>query len=87
MAKERDFDVVYSNLVRITHGSLEFLLDFRQLGPEVKDVEAAPTLVRVVLHPAVAKALRDALGENISRYEEHFGQIPAPPKGSGPVMH
>ena len=87
MPKDRDFDAVYSNLVRITHGSLEFLLDFKQLGPEVKDVEAAPTLVRVVLHPAVAKSLRDALAENVSRYEEHFGQIPAPPKGSGPMMH
>ncbi len=87
MPKEPDVSVVYSNLVRITHGSLEFLLDFKQLGPEVKDVEAAPTVVRVILHPAVAKSLREALAENVSRYEEHFGQIPAPPKGSGPVMH
>jgi len=40
-----------------------------------------------VMNPVIAKAFRDALGENVRRYEEKFGQIPAPPQGSGPVVH
>ncbi len=87
MAKSEDFQVIYSNLVRITHGALEFLLDFKQLSPEYKDLETAPTQVRIVLHPAIAKGLRDALVDNVARYEQQFGEIPAPPKGSSPPMH
>lgn len=87
MARRPEFPVVYANLVRITHAGLEFLVDFKRLGPEHREVEGAPTLVRVVLHPVVAKAFRDALAENVSRYEGQFGEIPAPPKGSGPAVH
>ncbi len=87
MAEQPDFSVIYSNLVRITHAGLEFLLDFKRLGPENREVESAPTVVRVVLNPVIAKAFRDALAENVRRYEEQFGEIPAPPKGTGPMMH
>ncbi len=86
MARE-DFPVMYSNLVRITHAGLEFLLDFKRLGPENREVDSAPTVVRVVLNPVIAKAFRDAMVENVRRYEEQFGEIPAPPKGTGSVVH
>jgi hypothetical protein len=87
MAQKPDFPVVYSNLVRITHAGLEFLLDFKRLGPEHREVDSAPTVLRVVLHPVIAKAFRDALAENVRRYEAQFGEIPEPPKGSNPVVH
>ncbi len=87
MAKDTDFPVIYSNLARLTHGPLEFLVDFKRLGPEAPDIDAAPTEVRIILHPVIAKALRDAFTENVARYEEQFGEIPAPPKGSGPIKH
>jgi hypothetical protein len=87
MAAEEEFDVIYTNLVRITHVALEFLVDFKRLGPESREVDSAPTQVRVIMHPVIAKAFRDALAENVRRYEEQFGEIPAPPTGSGPVMH
>jgi hypothetical protein len=87
MAQEGEFAVLYTNLVRITHVALEFLVDFKRLGPESREVESAPTLVRVVMHPVIAKAFRDALAENVRRYEEQFGEIPAPPSGSGAVVH
>ena len=87
MARESDFEVVYANLAKITHVALEFLMDFKRLGPENRDVESAPTLVRVVMNPVIAKAFRDALAENVRRYEQKFGEIPAPPQGSGPVVH
>ena len=87
MADEREVEAVYTNLVRITHVALEFLIDFKRLGPENRDVESAPTLVRVVMHPVVAKAFRDALAENVRRYEDQIGEIPAPPSGSRGVVH
>ena len=87
MAREPDFEVVYANLAKITHVALEVLMDFKRLGPENRDVESAPTLVRVVMNPVIAKAFRDALAENVRRYEQKFGEIPAPPQGSGSVVH
>ena len=87
MTREEEFPVVYVNLAKITHVALEFLMDFKRLGPEHREVESAPTLVRIVMHPVIAKAFRDALAENIRRYEEQFGEIPAPPKGAGPAVH
>ena len=87
MAADHDFEVIYSNLVRITHVTLEFLVDFKRLGPEHQDVDSAPTLARIVMHPVIAKALRDALVDNVARYEAQFGEIPAPPKGPSPVTH
>ena len=87
MAREPECPVVYANLAKITHAALEFLVDFKRLGPENREVESAPTLVRVVMHPVIAKAFRDALVENVRRYEAQFGEIPAPPKGTAPVVH
>jgi hypothetical protein len=86
MAEEREFEVIYTNLVRITHVALEFLIDFKRLGPENREVESAPTQVRVVMHPVIAKAFRDALAENVRRYEQQFGEIP-PPSGGAAVVH
>jgi len=87
MSDQQEFGVLYANLVRITHVALEFLMDFKRLGPENREIESAPTQVRVIMHPVIAKAFRDALAENIRLYEEQFGEIPAPPAGEGPVVH
>lgn len=87
MPADNDFEVIYSNLAKITHAPLEFLLDFKRLGPENREVESAPTQVRIVMHPIVAKAFLEALGENVRRYEKAFGEIPTPPQGAGPVVH
>jgi len=87
MARDEEFPVVYSNLAKITHVALEVLMDFKRLAPENREVDTAPTLVRIVMHPVVAKAFRDALSQNIQRYEQQHGEIPAPPKGSSTDVH
>ena len=87
MKSEEEFPVVYANVAKITHVALEFLVDFKRLGPEHREMESAPTLVRIVMHPVIAKAFRDALTENVRRYEEQFGEIPAPPRGTPPPVH
>lgn len=81
MAKE-ELPVIYSNFVQIAHAGIEFLIDFKQLGPETRSPGEAPTVVRVVLHPTVAKSFRDALAANVRKYEEKFGEIPIPAQAS-----
>jgi len=87
MPREEEFPVVYANLAKITHSPFEFLVDFKRLGPESREMEGAPTLVRIVLHPIIAKGLRDALAHNVRTYEEQYGEIPAPPKGGDGSAH
>ena len=70
---------VYSNLVAINHSPTEFVLDFIQMMP---GVPKAKVQSRVILTPEHAKRLLQALGENVSRYEQNFGdvQTPEPPQ-------
>ena len=76
MKDPEEFPVIYANLVRISHAALEFYIDFKRMSPEHPDAEESPTLVRIVMNPFVAKSFRDALTENIRRYEKTFGDIP-----------
>jgi hypothetical protein len=87
MPGDEEFPVVYANTTKITHVATEFLLDFKRMGPESRDAGSAPTLVRIIMQPGIAKELRDALIDNVHRYEEQFGEIPAPPKGPRPDAH
>ncbi|HUT74139.1 MAG TPA: DUF3467 domain-containing protein [Armatimonadota bacterium] len=81
-----DFPVIYANFARLTHGPLEFLVDFKRSSPEHPDPNPAPPLVRIVLHPVVAKSLVRALEENIRNYEKTFGEVPELPHEPS-VMH
>jgi hypothetical protein len=61
MAREEEFPVVYSNLAKITHVALEFLVDFKRLAPESRAVDTAPTLVRIVSSFAQRGSVRRAI--------------------------
>ena len=63
---------VYSNLVAINHSPTEFVLDFIQMMP---GVPKAKVQSRVILTPEHAKRLLQALGENVSRYEQNIGAV------------
>ena len=63
---------IYSNLAIINHSNTEFVVDFVRIMP---GVPKAKVQSRIVLTPHHAKRLLMALGENISRYEEVFGEI------------
>jgi hypothetical protein len=71
-------NTVYANFAGIGHSHIEFWIDFRRIGPEQREGEHAATLARVIMHPMIAKAFRDALAENIRRYEQRFGEVPMP---------
>ena len=69
---------IYTNLALISHSETEFLLDFLFLQPQTPK---AKVLARVVSSPIHLKRLLWALQDNVAKYEQRFGKIPA---GDGP---
>lgn len=79
----------YANLAMIAHSSSEFVIDFIRLMP---GVTKAKVKARIVLTPEHAKRLLAALGDNIAKFEAHYGPIkqvqepPAFPMNFGGTM-
>lgn len=63
---------IYSNLAVITHSNSEFVVDFIQLMP---GVPKAKVKSRIILTPQHAKRLYRALKDNISKFENMYGNI------------
>lgn len=63
---------VYANLALVNHSPSEFVLDFIQLMP---GVQQAKVRSRVILAPLHAKRVLAALQQNITNYENQFGEI------------
>jgi hypothetical protein len=62
----------YSNLAIISHSPSEFIIDFVRVIP---GVPKAKVQSRIILTPDRAKALLDALTDNIAKYESNYGKI------------
>ncbi|MCF6183672.1 MAG: DUF3467 domain-containing protein [Bacteroidales bacterium] len=63
---------IYSNLAVISHSGSEFIIDFVRMMP---GIPKAPVKSRIILSPDNAKRLLKALGDNIRKYEQAFGEI------------
>lgn len=63
---------VYCNLALVNHSPSEFVLDFIQLMP---GVQQANVRSRVILAPLHAKRVLSALQQNITNYEQQYGEI------------
>lgn len=61
---------VYSNMAQIVHTPEEFVLDFMNIMPP-----AGNLVSRVLVSPAHAKRLAQALTENVKKFEDQFGAI------------
>jgi hypothetical protein len=70
-----DLEPTYVNLVRIAHSPSELVFDFAHLLP---GSSPARVKTRVVMSPMGAKLLHRALAENLTRYENAFGEIKIP---------
>ena len=70
-----DLEPIYSNFAIISHSPSEIVVDFARLLP---GNPSSKILTRVVMTPLNAKLLLRALQENISKYEEHFGEVRTP---------
>lgn len=73
---------VYSNLAVITHSHSEFVFDFATLLPAMPKALVAS---RVIMTPEHAKRLLMALRDNVSKYENSFGEIALGPKQTFPM--
>jgi len=70
---------VYSNFAVVNHSDSEFVIDFIYLQPMQPKAKVRS---RIITSPKHAKRLLEALTENVKRFEEQFGPIPAEAKGS-----
>ena len=73
-----DLDATYANFVLITHSPSEMILDFARVLP---NVPKAKVYSRIVMTPMNVKALYQALGDNLGKFEEKYGEIKAPDQG------
>lgn len=71
----KDLDSVYANVAFITHTPAEMILDFAQVMPRMPK---GKVVSRVIMSPMHAKALLQALSQNVSNYEKQFGEIKIP---------
>ncbi len=74
----------YSDAVTVVFGKGRFVMDFKKTAPRIdrlKD-EQSQTLVTehnpVILRPQAAKMMLKILENNVSKYEEKFGEIEIP---------
>ena len=67
---------IFSNFANISHSPDEFVLDFLYVNPSPPP-GFGKLVSRVILTPGHAKRILSALGENIRKYEERFGEIKA----------
>ncbi len=63
---------LYSNLAIITHSQAEFIIDFVRILPGVPKGKVKS---RIIMTPQHAKRLLFALGDNMQKFEQHFGNV------------
>jgi len=70
----------YSNLAVISHSGNEFFLDFIAVAPNMPQAKVQS---RIIMTPENAKNLLFALRDNVTKYEQTFGEIERKqPKGN-----
>ena len=75
-----ELEAVYANFAMITHSPSEIVIDFARVLP---NVPKAKVYARILMTPINAKLLHRALGDNLTKFEEQFGEIKTPEKGFG----
>jgi hypothetical protein len=76
-----DLEATYSNFALITHSPSEVILDFARALP---NVAKAKVYARVIMTPMNAKLLHKALGDNLAKFEDKYGEIKVPDQGFEP---
>jgi hypothetical protein len=69
---EKEAEGIYSNLAIITHSPAEFVIDFTRVLPGVPKAKVHARLIMTAQH---AKLLLRALEDNISKFENKYGEI------------
>ncbi|MBI9049088.1 MAG: DUF3467 domain-containing protein [Anaerolineaceae bacterium] len=74
-----DMQVLFANLVRVSHTPAEIVLDFAQMLPAQEHIDV---LSRIIMTPMGTKLFFTALRDNLARYEAAFGEIKMPRNNS-----
>ena len=70
--RDQEAEGIYANFAAITHSPAEFVMDFIRVLPGTKKSRVH---ARIIMAPQNVKAFIRALEENISKYEERYGEI------------
>jgi hypothetical protein len=73
-----ELEATYSNFALITHSPSEIIVDYARVLP---NTPKAKVYGRIIMTPMNAKLLHKALGENIAKFEDKYGEIKAPDQG------
>lgn len=73
-----DLEAVYSNFAVITHSPSEVVIDFARVLPRMP---RSKVYARIVVTPMHAKLLHRALGENLAKFEDKYGEIKTAEEG------
>ena len=76
-----DLEATYANFALITHSPSEMIMDFARMLPNAPKTRV---YARIIMTPMNAKLLHKALGDNLGKFEEKFGEIKAPDQGFEP---
>lgn len=69
---EKEAEGNYSNLAIISHSPAEFIIDFTRVFP---GIPKAKVHSRIIMTPQHTKMFLEALKENITRFENQYGEI------------
>jgi hypothetical protein len=75
---EKEAEGIYANLCVISHSSSEVILDFARALP---GTPKSRVYARIIMTPQHAKSLLGALGSNLKKFEEQYGEIRSVPPG------
>jgi hypothetical protein len=78
-----DLEAIYTNFALITHSPSELIFDLARALP---NTPKAKVYARVIMTPMSAKLLHKALGENLTKFEEKYGEIKTPEQGFEPQV-
>ena len=70
-----NIDGIYANMALITHSPSEIVVDFARTLP---NIPKSRVQARIIMTPVNAKLFYRALGDNLSKYEDQYGEIQLP---------
>ena len=74
----------YVNFAITTHSPAEFVIDFFRILPGINNAKVKS---RIIMSPVHLKTLVKALQDNISKYEDKFGEIVVKTDGNSPKFN
>lgn len=69
----------YANFLIVSHSAHEFTLDFCQLLPGQQGQAQAEVVSRIRVAPTMVAKVMQSLNQNLTNYEERFGQVKSIP--------